>query len=152
MVAAQRFADAAQGGQRSLAATDHLQRFAGVARYRAAVAGDQRALGDFLADAGVVFHAAVLDDRGGAVKQEVEVLVGGNAHGQGVGAEHALNAKGRRDGGTGVGAGHADAARVGGHIRIVTSNTIVGGIAATATMPMPYSLAFLIAIPWTYSR
>ena len=128
-VAAQGFANAAQGGQCRVAAANLLQRLAAVAGDGLAVPPDYRARMHVLANAGVIFDLAVLGDGGGAVDEKVKVHVGWNAYGQRIGAEHTLHTKGGRHRGAGVGAGDADAAGLGGHGGVITGNAVVAAVA-----------------------
>ena len=78
---------------------------------------------------GVVFDLTVLRDGGRAVDEEVEIFVGGDTDGQGVGAEHAFNTEGGSDGRTGVCTGDTDAAFLAGHPGIVAGDAVVAGVA-----------------------
>ena len=84
---------------------------------------------DVLADALIVLDLTVLGDGGGAVDDEIEVFIGGDADGQRVGTEHAVDAPGRSNRRTGVGSGDADAALLCSLGSIVTGDTIVAGVA-----------------------
>ena len=131
LIAAGGLAQAADGKQGALAGPHILQDLAGVG-HGVAVVGDQQAGGGRLAAALIELDLAVLDDGGGAVKVEGELLIGGDGEGEGVGTHHGLHAEGGGHGGAGVGAADADHASLLRHGSPVARDAVVGGVADRA--------------------
>ena len=128
LVAAQVFAEAAQGGEGRLVlgeVDENLMRIVAVM----AILADDPAVGKILAEAVVEFDLAALSYRSGIVGHEGEGFIGGHAPCHGVGAEHGLDTPGGGDGWPGRCGSHADHASFDGHHRVVESGAVVRGIA-----------------------
>ena len=110
-------------------AAPHLPQYLTGIGHGAAILCDHHARRCFLAGALVKFDLPVLHDAGGAVKGEGKFLIRGQRKGHRVGAHHGLHAPGRCHGRPGIGTGDADHPLFGCHVRPVSRDPVVGGIA-----------------------
>ena len=129
LVAAESLADTAESCQRRCAVADLLESHTCVALNGITVNVNNRARMNRLVNSFVVFDLTVLSDRGCAVDNEIEILIGRDTDGQRICAEHTFNAEGRSNGRTCVCTRNADAACLCRHCCVISCNTVMAGIA-----------------------